>query len=423
MRLAIAAALAATLLLSACPAMTGSKVPKKATGVSSAQTRPSPKPADKTLLSGLLKMDAHYVISAGGGNVISAGGGNVISAGGGNVISAGGGNVISAGGGNVISAGGGNYRVLADASVPVGTVLPAKGMVVVPVSLVTGRPVGEAVFTDERGHYEVAIPKGMAENVRLVAAVPGKSASDPIVANRRLQYAVVAAPDAGSDVTIDEDTALITRYLRVIIRHQVRNSIQASVWTPEDQLAAYDKETLKLRAKAMAIGLIGLPEERQIAIYERFTDMLMASARLDTLKNASGTGYIVPMLVGMLRDIREAATTKLVESPTFFAEQDYIKNQSGEGCVHEIVKPADVGDFLVFKHLYRADLAALKVASEVAASVGLASNHNAEFLSAALAIQASIKGALKDPALTDSLVTVMDQAETLPVAPAGSDCN
>jgi hypothetical protein len=422
MRLAIAAALASTLLLSACPAMTGSKVPKKATGVSSAQTKPSPKPADKTMLSGLLKMDAHYVISAGGGNVISAGGGNVISAGGGNVISAGGGNVISAGGGNVISAGGGNYRVLADVKVSVGTVLPAKGMVVVPVSLTTGKPVGEAVFTDERGHYEIAIPKGLAENVRIVAAVPGKSASDPIVANRRLQYAVIAAPDAGEDVTIDEDTALITRYLRVIIRHQTRNSIQASVWTSDEQAQAYDQATLKLRAKATAIGLLGLPEERQLAVYERFTDILMASARLDTLKNASDKP-IVPMLVGMLRDIREAATTKLIASPTFFAEQDYIKNQSGEGCVHEIVKPADVGDFLVFKHLYRADLAALKVASEVAASLGLASSHNAEFLSAALAIQSSIKGALKDPTLTDSLISVMEQAETLPVAPAGSDCN
>ncbi|MNS32907.1 hypothetical protein D3C72_650030 [compost metagenome] len=423
MRLAIAAALATTLLLSACPAMTGSKVPKKATGVSSSQSKPSPKPADKSMLSGLLKMDAHYVISAGGGNVISAGGGNVISAGGGNVISAGGGNVISAGGGNVISAGGGNYRLAAaDVKVPVGTILPAKGMVVVPVSLVTGKPVGEAVFTDERGHYEIAIPKGMAENVRIVAAVPGKSATDPIVANRRLQYAVVAAPDAGEDVTIDEDTALITRYLRVIIRHQTRNSIQASVWTSDEQAKAYDPATLKLRDKAKAVELIGMPEDRQLAVYERFTDILMASAKLDTLKNDSGKP-IVPMLVGMLRDIREAATTKLIASPTFFAEQDYIKNQSGEGCVHEIVKPADVGDFLVFKHLYRADLAALKVASEVAMSLGLASSQNAEFLSAALAIQSSIKGALKDPALTDSLIAVMEQAETLPVAPAGSDCN
>ncbi|MFN3429624.1 MAG: hypothetical protein ACK46X_06695 [Candidatus Sericytochromatia bacterium] len=423
MRLAIAAALATTLLLSACPATTGSKVPKKATGVATAQTKATPKPADKALLSGLLKMDAHYVISAGGGNVISAGGGNVISAGGGNVISAGGGNVISAGGGNVISAGGGNYRVLADASVPVGTVLPAKGMVVVPVSLVTGKPVGEAVFTDERGHYEVAIPKAMAENVRLVAAVPGKSATDPIVTNRRLQYAVVAAPDAGSDVTIDEDTALITRYMRVIIRHQIRNAVQAAVWASDDQLGRYTPGFLKLRDKAKAIDLIGLPEDRQIAIYERFTDMTMASARLDTLKNEAGTEYIVPMLVGMLRDIREAATTKLVASPTFFAEQDYIKNQSGEGCVHEILKPADLGDFLVFKHLYRADLAALMVASQVAGSVGLGTSRNGEFLSSALAIRSAITNALKEPALTDSLVSVLDQAMTLPVAPAGSDCN
>ena len=35
----------------------------------------------------------------------------------------------------------------------------------------------------------------------------------------------------------------------------------------------------------------------------------------------------------------------------------------------------------------------------------------------------AIKDALKEPALNDSLVTVMDQAMTLPVVPAGSDCN
>lgn len=180
-----------------------------------------------TVVSGTLEMDASYVIAAGGGNVVAGGGGNVIAAGGGNVVSTAGANVIPAGGGNVIAAGGGNvhggssYR-LADAeatpvpaaSVPVGTILPAAGMLVVPVSLATNEQLGDAVLTDAQGHYTVRVPQSYTGAFRLVAMVPAKTPDAPWLRDPRLQYTLITAAgrDASSNV-IDEDTSAVTAYL------------------------------------------------------------------------------------------------------------------------------------------------------------------------------------------------------------------
>ena len=114
------------------PATNASKAPAKA-----APAKPSPRPATAAsasaappivldllkapegatqTLTGTLRVDAAYLVAAGGGNVLShngaqivaAGGGNMVAAGAGNLVAAGGGNIVAAGAGNIVAAGGGN---------------------------------------------------------------------------------------------------------------------------------------------------------------------------------------------------------------------------------------------------------------------------------------------------------------------------
>ena len=59
-------------------------------------------------LTGTLRVDAAYLVAAGGGNVLSHGGAQIVAAGGGNLVAAGAGNLVAAGGGNIVAAGAGN---------------------------------------------------------------------------------------------------------------------------------------------------------------------------------------------------------------------------------------------------------------------------------------------------------------------------
>ena len=76
-----------------------------------------------------------------------------------------------------------------------------------PVALGTdqaGKPVYE-VYSNAKGAFELYVPADLAGTVRVDARVPG--ATDP-----RLTYAVLVPP-GGQPAKIDEDTALVTRFL------------------------------------------------------------------------------------------------------------------------------------------------------------------------------------------------------------------
>ncbi|HEY9722918.1 MAG TPA: hypothetical protein V6D47_12980, partial [Oscillatoriaceae cyanobacterium] len=378
---------------------------------------PTPQPTvDGTLISGLMRIDASYVIAAGGGNVIAAGGGNVIAAGGGNVIAAGGGNVIAAGGGNVIAAGGGNviaagggnviaagggnYRVL-DASacsdtqtlptsptasldpkhVPPGTILPASGTVVVPVSLKTGKVLGPAVFTDSTGHYTVTVPKGTESDVMLVAGVPGKSASDPLVTDPRLQYTVLAAMSASGTPEIDEDTATLTRYLRSTMRARLDALLQPALIAssasdtallkipnipPAEQtvINAYaDVLRNEVKSAPFFTGVEKTDTPHVLQLAQRISDSLVAQIDLNkvnldpamakgwTMASANSNQGVMKLMLDEMRLIRGAADAKLAENPHYFDDKPYITAANlslpAGAAQYQILKGSDLCDFIV----------------------------------------------------------------------------
>ena len=185
----------------------------------------------------LVAAGAGNIVAAGGGNLVAAGAGNLVAAGGGNLVGPDGASLVAAGAGNMVAAGAGNlvgpdgasYRLgpqvpgyrLAQAAAPAfGTQLPAAGMLVWVKSLETGNPVplglgpdGQpafAVFTDAAGRYDVHVPAAQRDTVMVVAEVPFRN-------DRRTGYGILAAQLDG-ERAIDEDKALVTRYLRLAAR-------------------------------------------------------------------------------------------------------------------------------------------------------------------------------------------------------------
>jgi hypothetical protein len=363
-----------------------------------------------TKLLGTLKMDASYVIAAGGGNVIAPGGGNVIAPGGGNVIAPGGGNVIAAGGGNlimvggqviaagggnviapgggnVIAPGGGNYRTLANSpfslaatiEVAFGEVLPAKGMVVVPVSLRTGLPIGPAVLTDEAGRYAVEIPEAETGNVRLMAAVPGKSASDPILTNAKLQYQLLASQgDANTDRIIDEDSALVSLYTQRTFAGRLDGLLQArdkSDWGTdlEQWLNLGDNAMIRGMLDNMADEMIAaktyaMPEAKRKALANRLADTVMYHVKFDdAMVDRSQADWqptedekVVTALNEIMKLFREGARKKMADANARTPEQitavfadapfmviaNQMRAKEGKPPV-KLSKATDFGDFVV----------------------------------------------------------------------------
>ncbi|MFP5451544.1 MAG: hypothetical protein ACLGG9_07305, partial [Thermoleophilia bacterium] len=262
------------------------------------------------LLSGLVKIDANYIIStgggniiaAGGGNIIAAGGGNIIAAGGGNIIAAGGGNIISTGGGNIISTGGGNYRtVLETASLPVGTMLPVKGMGVVAVSLTTGKPIGPMVKTDEKGEYQVPVPESAKDNVLIFSAFPSEDEESARNLDPRLRYGAVVSAKDTETITIDEDQSLLARYTLTVFTGRVTEILEKSpetigpyidglldAWSDSPGSAALIEmvraAVLELHAEGTKAGVPGMAPDAQRVIGQRVADALVAHAPLKTFK-------------------------------------------------------------------------------------------------------------------------------------------
>jgi hypothetical protein len=400
-----------------------------------------------TKLLGTLKMDASYVIAAGGGNVIAPGGGNVIAPGGGNVIAAGGGNlimvggqviaagggnviapgggnVIAPGGGNVIAAGGGNYRTLADGpfslaatigqrpvaaaiEVAFGEVLPAKGMVVVPVSLRTGLPIGPAVLTDETGRYAVDIPESETGNVRLMAAVPGKSASDPILTNTRLQYQLLASQgDKDTHRIIDEDSALVSLYTQRTFAGRLDGLLKAkdkSDWGTdlEKWLNLGDNAMIRGMLDTMADEMIAaktyaMPEAKRKALANRLADAVVYHVKFDdAMVDRSQADWqpaedekVITALNEIMKLFREGARKKMADAnartpeqiTAVFAEAPFmvIANQmrakEGKPPV-KFSKATDFGDFVVDHYFAINDTARLMSLTDVFYSLDVDQKH------------------------------------------------
>jgi hypothetical protein len=400
MRREVTGLLALSVVLSACQATVKGVTPRQPSRVASAAPGASPSGAAKlpglvagspaplvpgepsAAVNGLLHMEPSAVIAAGGGNVIAAGGGNVVAAGGGNlikvggqVIAAGGGNVIAPGGGNVIAPGGGNligqaggnYRALA-IEVPLGDMLPAQGMVVVPVSLRTGKPIGPAVLTDAQGRYQLQVPTSETGNVRVMAAVPGKTASDPVLDNPKLQMEGLMSVAGLGDKTleIDDDNALVSRFFRRAFLGRIDELLQVEVKDPSMTSGnpLFDKVWSKLVDAVLEAKTSEMPRKARRELAERMANLLIADVDLrTTMVDRSGPDWpgevdetAFDAYTDVMRQVRRACAAKLRADRQFFDSQPYVMlanerlKEDPAATPWELRRPRDLGEFITVEY-------------------------------------------------------------------------
>lgn len=383
MRLEVTALLALSVMLSACqttvkgvtarqPSRVASSAPAlpsgsaKLPGTVAGSPAPVVPAGPSVAVNGLLNMEPSAVIAAGGGNVIAAGGGNVIAAGGGNLIKVGG-NVIAAGGGNLIGAAGGNYRTLA-IEVPLGDMLPAQGMVVVPVSLRTGQPIGPAVFTDAQGRYQLQVPKSETGNVRVMVAVPGKTASDPVLDNPKLQMEGLMSLTTLGDKTleIDDDNALVSRFFRRAFLGRIDELLQVEIKDPTMTSGnpLFDQVWSKLVDAVLEAKTAQLPRKARRELAERMANLLIADVDLrTTMVDRSGPDWpgevdetAFDAYTDVMRLVRRACAAKLRADRKFFDTQPYVELANArlqgepDSTPWELRRPKDVGEFITAEY-------------------------------------------------------------------------
>jgi hypothetical protein len=338
-----------------------------------------------TTLKGIVKVDASYVIAVGGGNFVSTNSGTVIATGGGNVISVGGGNVISVGGGNVIATGGGNYAVLDTPDAKPGEVYPVKDMGVVAVSLSDGKPLSVAVRTNDKGEYEVSVPEALKENVLIMAGWPGMSKDDPLLKNPRLQYSLVVAPQALTAVEVNENTSLITRYIRETFQNKFvfyfNSDVVVNGSTQNDDLVP---DVLKVPAEALktelrtAIDAAKIPPANVPELARQSADLLISQLDLGGMKieKLLNPDYpedpVMPTIIGIVELMQNAAGARLAEGMKF-EDRPYVKEANAarpEGQKYQFLKASDVCEFIV-KEYFGKNFVQFEKSKAVWADLGL----------------------------------------------------
>ncbi|MDB5099872.1 MAG: hypothetical protein JWM80_4293 [Cyanobacteria bacterium RYN_339] len=171
------------------------------------------------------------IVAQGGGNIVAQGGGNIVAQGGGNIVAQGGGNIVAQGGGNIVAQGGGNYRLAQAAELAVskaqpafGTTLPTVGTVISVRSMVTGAPVAIGnddqgrpvyrIYSNLAGQFKLFIPQELKGLVVIEARVPKRE-------DARSIYEIVSGMG-----DIDEDTAVVAKYLRRSFSNKFRSILE-----------------------------------------------------------------------------------------------------------------------------------------------------------------------------------------------------
>jgi hypothetical protein len=385
----IGALLAASWLLSACvptptarrPVAQGLKPSAKPGAGALVTPKPGASrkpvlPAGPTVrLTGKVELDAHYIIANNAGSLIANNGGSAIVLKGGTLISDNGLGLISDNGLGLISDNGlglisnngAGYRTLST-DVAVGTVLPVKGMAVIPVSMRSGEIVGKPVFTDAQGGYVLEVPESLKGNLRLVARVPVTKQDDPIAQDSRMQYnLVVGARAATKASTLDEDTALTTKYLRACFASRIREAMVTddvaasteallrALEAPELLLNALKGAIGDLNAAGKAINVKALSAAEVDRIAQRATDVLLSHLDLDTLEVDPATlnreflegslkELALPGMTEVLKQVRTGAKGKMTADARHFDTHPLILKAARP---YTIRRPSDLCDFLV----------------------------------------------------------------------------
>ncbi|MFN3430245.1 MAG: hypothetical protein ACK46X_09850 [Candidatus Sericytochromatia bacterium] len=392
------------------PKVTASKSPVTASPRPQASSKPQQPAVPTVRFSGKIEVDAHYLVSNNAGSVISNGGASAIVLKGGGLISAKGLGLLSDNGlgllsdnglgliannsAGLISNNGAGYRLLAGTTVAVGTILPVKGMAVIPIAMRTGEVVGKPVFTDERGGYTLDLPQSLKGSVRIVARVPVTSKSDPIAEDPRVQYTLVvnaasgasptpaptastaASPSPGASAapvaasTINEDTALVTKYVRSCFAGRIEEMmVTQDIDTTSKQTLAKLKvpevllETLKgtfedINKTAKDVGVAKMSADEVDQIAQRASDVLLSYIDLETLvtdpvelQRPADWGKKELAVAGMnevMSMLRDGARAKMTENPAFFETQPYFVATGGK---YQVRKPSDLGDFMVEEYM------------------------------------------------------------------------
>jgi hypothetical protein len=373
------------------------------------------------VLAGQMQVDARYAVGSGSATFISHNGSSVLAMGalkldetgrlitndGSTLIATGGGNVIqrpdpiiASGGGNIVAAGGGNavaprFRLNEATAAPTAPLsAPAAGMVLEAFALDTSAPIplgvdtaGHpvfAVYTNELGRFEVYVPAALTGTVRLRAHAPG--------ANKHLQYDLLAVGSQTQDLTLDEDTALVARYMLHAFRAKLVALLQAPDLDDPTFVAGLFNSTLAtpafaqfVRATAHAfrdrVTAARVPPERYDLVAERGAAALLGSVDLDKVSldvtNTHWDGPSSELAFDALRTIfkqmREDVARVTLAEPHFFDHQAYLvtANQSlpvGQ-APYTITKASDLGDFMVGNYFANNSPEHLVAASHVFTSV------------------------------------------------------
>jgi hypothetical protein len=324
-------------------------------------------------LAGVVRIDAAYAIGAGGARLVSNNGGTAVGAPG-RVVSNNTGNLVANNGGALISDKGSGYA-LAQAGPtppPVGTILPAAGLVLQARSLRTGEPVAlgvdeagapvTAVYTNAAGAFEIYVPEG-PDKLVFEARFPGEAAADP-----RLAYDLLPA-GLPSSLVIDEDTAQVTRYVRdacrgtiakFVLTDDVETTVNDVVTEAADALVGPLTDLIReFRGVSAEVGLDKAPPADVQRVAGRMTDVVLDHLALDEVKLQKAywddwTGPeepAIPALVDVMRQVREATTAKLAADPAFFEKQPYLAGANAARPAgtpaYAIRKPADLNAFIV----------------------------------------------------------------------------
>jgi hypothetical protein len=313
-------------------------------------------------------------IAADAAGVIANNGGNWIADAGAGVIANNGGSVIANNGGSVIANDGSAYRALAQAAEapPIGTVLPAAGMVVRVVSLATGEPLAlgvgpdgapvTALYSDAEGRFTAYLPTGTAGSVRIDATTAAGG-------DDRLALAQVASVDVAAQ--LDDDTSLATRYIREGFATRL---LDLMTLAPDDAVralgpiagdggeAGYARALAVMLSDAAKAGPVaGWPRERQLGVARRACDRVLAQVALEgAMLDTEDPPYDGPdepafaAIVDVLRYTRGNVVRKMRERQAagedpgaWFAALAEVKAAAAEGRRHELRKPADYMAFTV----------------------------------------------------------------------------
>jgi hypothetical protein len=209
-----------------------------------------------------------------------------------------------------------------------------------------------SVYSDAAGAFKIYLPKSIVgKNVRVVAQVPNSQ-------DTRLAYNLVTSFGGTDTGVISEDTAVVSGMLREAFVSRLERLFeqnQSAEGGFESLLpagaGALAGPMLKDLNDAITAGKVAeLDPVRRRALARKTADQLLAFVDLSTVEMPTGGAKVVPALVAVLREVREAATNKMRADADYFTKQEVLISANAGLSADQaftIKKPADLNDFLL----------------------------------------------------------------------------